>query len=216
MAAKEACTSTITTPLEKSKAMLKLQQACEAVATREKKLSKRLTSKVAHRADRERKILEAREMYEANVTMRKMALEKMKEKYDTEMVTTANLKKALLKAEALHAEEVAKAADREKGLAKVEATHAKMVVKLSEKDQSLDKLWAKLAKPTSSWKKASTQVEATITAHVRLAPMENFTAELKDHNDLIMILLMKLRAEKSMIRKLHAQLQRVIIMCNCA
>jgi hypothetical protein len=52
--AEEARTSVITMALEKSEAVLKLQQACKAAANREKQLLECLSSEVVRRANKER------------------------------------------------------------------------------------------------------------------------------------------------------------------
>jgi hypothetical protein len=193
--AEEARTSVITTTSEKLEAVLKLQQACEAMAKREKELLECLSFEVVRRADKERQLLVAREMYEVNVIAQKMALEKMTEKYDAEVATNASLKEALSKVEALHAKEVAKAADREKALAKAKAAHVEMVVKLSEKDRSLRlsckayKLMEKSFCSSGGYHRGSCQA--------------NSNGELRN-------------GIERMMNKVCAQLRRVVIVCNCA
>jgi hypothetical protein len=217
VAEEEAQENTMAEVSEKTDAMLKLLEACKADAARgaerEKELWSRLDSEVACRAERERELSEAICLYEADVAGRKLELTNMKDACAAEAAKVPDVEKALFKAEALHAVEVAKAADREKALAKAEAAYVEMVVKLWERDQSLAKLQVELAMSKSMWKRASSQVEATIAAHGKRDPAGVLASEMKDQDDLIVTLQMKLR-EKKMLRKLRSQLRRVPIVHN--
>jgi alpha-D-ribose 1-methylphosphonate 5-triphosphate diphosphatase PhnM len=120
------------------------------------------------------------------------------------------LAEELFKAEALRLEEVSKVTDMEKALAKVEAACAEMIITISERDQVISGLRADLVKSKGAWKRATTHVETSTSTHTKKNLSKDHASEMKERDDLITILCMQLQTERSMLRKLRAQLHWVV------